>query len=158
MTKKDKLAWRIGRAQNADGDEIAALFRHTRQTSLPYLPTLHTIDEDRAHFARVIAECDVRMARTSAAIIGFVARRDRWIEQLYVDPLAHCQGVGTALLAAIRASCAELELWCFQENAVAIAFYERHGFVVVELTDGAGNEERAPDARYLWRRELGGFR
>ncbi len=98
------------------------------------------------------------MARTSAAIIGFVARRDRWIEQLYVDPLAHSQGVGTALLAAVHASCAELELWCFQENAVAIAFYERHGFVVVELTDGAGNEERAPDARYLWRRELGGFR
>jgi hypothetical protein len=30
-------------------------------------------------------------------------------------------------------------------------FYERHGFVAVEHTDGAGNEEREPDVRFLWR-------
>ena len=31
-------------------------------------------------------------------------------------------------------------LWCFAENAAARAFYEAQGFVVVEETDGAGNE------------------
>jgi hypothetical protein len=30
-------------------------------------------------------------------------------------------------------------------------FYQRHGFVPVERTDGAGNEEREPDVRYQWR-------
>jgi hypothetical protein len=30
-------------------------------------------------------------------------------------------------------------------------FYERHGLSVVRLTDGEGNEERAPDALYAWR-------
>jgi hypothetical protein len=29
-------------------------------------------------------------------------------------------------------------------------FYERHGFVEAERTDGRRNEERAPDIRYVW--------
>jgi len=45
-----------------------------------------------------------------------------------------------------------LELWVFQRNERARAFYRRHGFVLVEETDGAGNEERTPDARYAWAR------
>jgi GNAT superfamily N-acetyltransferase len=43
-----------------------------------------------------------------------------------------------------------LELWTFQVNAPARRFYERNGFVAVELTDGTGNEEREPDMRYRW--------
>ena len=43
-----------------------------------------------------------------------------------------------------------LDLWVFQRNTVAIAFYERHGFRIAELTDGSGNEEREPDARMVW--------
>ena len=45
-----------------------------------------------------------------------------------------------------------LQLWTFQRNAQARRFYEARGFVVVEQTDGAGNEEKEPDARYLWTR------
>jgi ribosomal protein S18 acetylase RimI-like enzyme len=43
-----------------------------------------------------------------------------------------------------------LQLWTFQANEPAQRFYERHGFVDAERTDGAGNEERAPDIRYQW--------
>ncbi len=32
----------------------------------------------------------------------------------------------------------------------ARAFYARHGLVELERTDGAGNEERAPDIRMAW--------
>ncbi len=41
-----------------------------------------------------------------------------------------------------------LEPWVFQENDGARRFYERHGFQLVRLTDGAGNTEQEPDARY----------
>ncbi len=44
-----------------------------------------------------------------------------------------------------------LELWTFQVNARARRFYERHGFVEVDRTDGGHNEERQPDVRYAWR-------
>ena len=38
----------------------------------------------------------------------------------------------------------------FQKNTGAIRFYERHGFRLVKLTDGADNMEREPDALYAW--------
>jgi len=44
-----------------------------------------------------------------------------------------------------------LELWTFQVNGPARRFYERHGFVAVERTDGRDNEEQEPDIRYVWR-------
>ena len=43
----------------------------------------------------------------------------------------------------------QLQLWAFQSNAGGRRFYERHGFAAVEFTDGAGNEERWPDVRYV---------
>jgi len=46
-----------------------------------------------------------------------------------------------------------LQLWVFQLNEGARRFYERHGFRLVKLTDGAGNMERTPDALYEWRPE-----
>jgi hypothetical protein len=29
-------------------------------------------------------------------------------------------------------------------------FYERHGFMAIEFTDGSGNEEKEPDVLYRW--------
>ncbi|HEY1625475.1 MAG TPA: MmcQ/YjbR family DNA-binding protein [Streptosporangiaceae bacterium] len=43
-----------------------------------------------------------------------------------------------------------LQLWTFESNVRARRFYARHGFTVEERTDGSGNEERAPDMRYVW--------
>ncbi len=43
-----------------------------------------------------------------------------------------------------------LTLWAFQVNGAAHRFYERHGFLAAESTDGSGNEEREPDVRYVW--------
>jgi ribosomal protein S18 acetylase RimI-like enzyme len=43
-----------------------------------------------------------------------------------------------------------LALWTFQVNVAAQRFYERHGFIAVERTDGLRNEEREPDVRYVW--------
>jgi putative acetyltransferase len=38
----------------------------------------------------------------------------------------------------------------FQKNVDARRLYERHGFRIMKLTDGAGNMEREPDALYCW--------
>ena len=38
----------------------------------------------------------------------------------------------------------------FASNLPVQQFYVKHGFTEVERTDGAGNEERAPDIRYVW--------
>jgi GNAT superfamily N-acetyltransferase len=63
------------------------------------------------------------------------------------------RGVGTELLDIAKGVCHRLQLWTFQRNAPARRFYEARGFMLIEETDGARNEEREPDARYLWTRQ-----
>ena len=41
-------------------------------------------------------------------------------------------------------------LWVFESNEPARAFYRARGLVDLERTDGAANEEKAPDIRMAW--------
>ncbi len=66
-----------------------------------------------------------------------------------VDPSLVGRGIGSGLLAhALKTLGRPICLYTFQENRGARRFYERHGFVAVEFTDGQGNEERCPDVLY----------
>jgi len=115
---------------------------------MPYLPPLHTTEEDVAYFReRVIPQDAVWLAERNG-IVGFSAFREEWLDHLYVDPAHQRTGIGSALLEIAMKEHPVLNLWVFQKNTAAIRFYERHGFVVVEKTDGNGNEEREPDALY----------
>ena len=134
-----------------DGDAIAAVFGAARRAAMAYLPRLHSSDEDRAHFAGVVAAGATTVALRDGRVVAFVALDAARVEHLYVDPAHWRAGIGSRLLRhAQEARPDGLELWVFQRNAPAIAFYERHGFAVAERTDGAGNEEREPDARMVW--------
>jgi len=92
------------------------------------------------------------VAAENQRIVALLVVAPGWIEQLYVRPGRLGEGIGSRLVDVAKArSPGGLTLWTFQVNARARRFYERHGFVAVELTDGAGNEERQPDVRYEWR-------
>ena len=66
-----------------------------------------------------------------------------------VEPALVGGGIGALLLAhALRTLPLPIRLYTFQANAGARRFYERHGFCIVELTDGSANEERCPDVLY----------
>jgi ribosomal protein S18 acetylase RimI-like enzyme len=43
-----------------------------------------------------------------------------------------------------------LHPFTFQRNESASAFYEAHGFRIVDLNDGSRNEEGEPDVLYEW--------
>jgi putative acetyltransferase len=72
-----------------------------------------------------------------------------WIEQLYVDPQHAGQGLGSQLVEHAQSRRSFLQLWTFQSNLGARRFYDRHGFLPKETTDG-DNEEGAPDIRFEW--------
>lgn len=134
-------------------EAVARLHRHVRRTCLPYLPELHTPEEDLAFFERhVFPPSTIWLAEDEGRLIGFAAVKQDWLDHLYVDPVWHGRGVGRALLMAAQKDAEELSLWTFQANVQARRFYERHGFRLVELTDGSGNEECTPDAHYRWTR------
>ncbi|MBD3849476.1 GNAT family N-acetyltransferase [Bosea sp. SSUT16] len=138
----------------SDAEAAARVHRASFDERLPWLAGLHTPDEDRAYFANfVFHECEVWGFFDGDELIGFIAFRENWIDQLYVLPAYQGRGVGSALLIEAQARHAGLQLWTFQRNEAARRFYENRGFIVAEQTDGSHNEEREPDVRYVWRRE-----
>ncbi len=119
-------------------------------TATPFVPRLHTIEEDRWFIGQAVKKDDVIVADDSG-VKGFIVRNGAEISQLYLAAAARGLGIGSALLEKMKTRSDQLSLWCFQPNTGARRFYERHGFVAERFTDGAGNEEQVPDIRYVWR-------
>jgi putative acetyltransferase len=134
----------------ADDDvpAVAAVFRRSKETAMPWLPDLHTPAEDLVYFGGEVASSSGWGACAGDELLGFALCRPGWLNHLYVAPPWRGHGVGGALLACVIAQNAgDLDLWAFQRNEPALAFYRDRGFVEVERTDGAGNQEREPDVR-----------
>ncbi|MBV8978511.1 MAG: GNAT family N-acetyltransferase [Alphaproteobacteria bacterium] len=115
-----------------------------------FVPKIHDAEEDRAFIRELIARKEVWLAEHEAQIVGLACWHEGWLEQLYVDPAHQGRGAGTLLLKHVMdRHPGALQLWTFQTNAGARRFYERYGFVAAEFTDGAHNEEKTPDVRYV---------
>jgi GNAT superfamily N-acetyltransferase len=137
----------------ADMDAAARVHRTALDRALPTLAGFHTPEEDRWFFReRVFTTCEVWGTFAADAMTGLLAFREGWIDQLYVLPEAQGRGLGTALLQVAQNAFDRLQLWTFQRNAPARRFYEARGFALIQLTDGARNDEKEPDALYLWTR------
>jgi GNAT superfamily N-acetyltransferase len=136
-----------------DMDAAARVVRTAFDQAIPSLAGLHTPEEDQWFFReRVFETCEVWGAFDGAAMRGIIAFREGWIDQLYVLPTAQRRGVGKDLLQVAQNAFDRLQLWTFQRNAPARRFYEARGFALIQQTDGARNEEKEPDALYLWTR------
>jgi GNAT superfamily N-acetyltransferase len=139
-------------ARDDDAHRIADVYVASF-AELDYLPRLHTDDQQRAWIKDVVLRTwdSWVVEDAAAAVLGFAALSERTLELLYVRPESQRRGAGTALLAEVkRQRPGGFRLWVFQRNEGARRFYERHGFRLVELTDGSGNMEREPDACYEW--------
>src|SRR5258707_15405665 len=111
-----------------DMDSAAVVHRMSFDQALPTLAGLHTPDEDRWFFKeRVFAACQIWGYFEDTVLVGFIAFREGWIDQLYVLPSSQGQGVGAALLQVAQSR-----------------------FVLVKETGGARNEEKEPDAMCSW--------
>ena len=134
---------------------MTQLFVRARN-EMEYLPVVP--DEHVELIANSIRDHDeLWVAEDEGRLLGFLGIEHSAnleapvLERLYVEPADQGRGVGTALLDQAKALRPELYLWVFQRNTGAIRFYERHGFRLVKLTDGAENMERGPDALYACR-------
>lgn len=135
----------------AEADAAMAVQRAALRATLPGLREPHTAKEDAAWIRGIFARNSVWLAADETRVIGIASRDGEWVTQLYVAPGSTRMAIGQRLLDKMLAEAAAggvLRLWTFQRNAGARRFYERNAFVAVELTDGAGNEEREPDVRY----------
>jgi GNAT superfamily N-acetyltransferase len=124
--------------------------RHAVGSQLP--PAIHSEANVRKWFADVLVpDGQTWVALDDGRIVAVLTLDGDDLDQLYVDPDAVGQGIGSALVDLAKdLRPGGLALWTFQSNTRARAFYRRHGFAEVRRTDGAGNEDRAPDVRMVW--------
>jgi ribosomal protein S18 acetylase RimI-like enzyme len=135
-----------------DAPVAADLHRRAGALIPGYDTSLHTPEEDlEFHRDQVIPTCDCWGLFDGDLMLGFIAILPGWIDHLYVEPALHRCGIGSQLIAFAQGRQSELRLYTFQSNTRGRAFYEHHGFVIEELTDGARNDEKMPDITYLWR-------
>lgn len=131
---------------------MTTLFLLARRTAMPWLAEVHSDAETAAFIGHhVIPDLETWVAMVGEDAAGFIAIKPGWVEHLYIHPNYQRQGIGNLLLDKAKARMSGgFELWLFQRNTPARWFYERHGLHCVEETDGSANEEREPDARYVW--------
>jgi GNAT superfamily N-acetyltransferase len=139
-------------ARADEADVVAAVFVPSFR-GLAFLPLVHTDDQIRTWIRNeMFPGHEVWIAELTQSVVGFAALAGDFLGHLYVHPREQGRGVGTALLNVVKRERPEgFRLWVFQRNEGARRFYERHGCRLVELTDGARNEEKEPDALYEWR-------
>lgn len=131
------------------------MYSSSFHATLPHITLAHTDDEVREHFATVVTNEHETWVVTDAAdvVLGFLSLGAASVDHLYVRPERTGAGLGSQLLDTAKQRRPDgLRLYAFQANTGARRFYERHGFVVVDVDDeGARNEEHEPDVQYEWR-------
>jgi GNAT superfamily N-acetyltransferase len=142
----------LRRATRADAITLADIHIAARATAMPWLRVVHTVEETRWWMTQVIVpRLEVWVAERDNVTLGFAALQDEWLEHLYVAPNAWRAGAGSMLLEHAKQRRPHgLQLWTFQRNDLARAFYRKHGFTEMRQTDGSANEEREPDVMLEW--------
>jgi GNAT superfamily N-acetyltransferase len=136
----------------ADALLLARIHRQARITAMPWLPALHTSEDDLAWMTNIVLPQQEVWVAGDGDPTGFIALSESEVEHLYVDPAAWRMGAGSALLdRAKERRPGGFRLWTFQRNAMARAFYRKHDLVELRTTDGSGNEENEPDVQLGWK-------
>jgi len=144
----------LRRLEPDEADRAAAVLRASFDQALPTLAGLHTPDEDRWFVReRLFRDCQIWGYFGDQELVGIIAFREDWVDQLYILPAWQDRGIGSALLQVAQDRFDRLSLWTFQRNKKALGFYEKHDFVAVRETDGSRNEEKEPDVMYSWHRK-----
>ncbi|MCW2793205.1 MAG: GCN5-related N-acetyltransferase [Nocardioides sp.] len=140
-----------------DLPDIAELHVRVRESAYPQMPrSLHPLPEVRSWVGSWdLREQEVWVAAAGpgdgGALLGYARVHGDWLDDLYVDPEAAGQGIGSTLLDLVKTlRPAGFCLWVFESNVPARRFYERHGLGDLERTDGDANEEKEPDVRMAW--------
>ena len=145
-------------ATQSDANVIANLYLASRKEYISFAPLVHSEAAIQQWMHDIlIPSTQVWIVEQNNVIIGMMAIAEKqqinWIEQLYVLPKEIGHGAGSLLIAKAKSFNLPIRLRTFQENLNARRFYERHGFKIIEFSDGSGNEEHCPDMLYEWNSE-----
>jgi putative acetyltransferase len=143
---------RIRPLQDTDISQVVSLWYGTWHATFPDLRHPDPISAWEQRFREDLTRRGATwVAEEAGHIVGFlvVAVQDNYLDQLFVDPASHGQGIGTALLHKAKELCPQgLSLQTLQRNGQARRFYERHGFVAGRR--GVNPRNGQPMVEYRW--------
>ena len=140
-------------AAEADAGVIARIHMTSRSAAMPYLPPQKRNHEQVIRWVRevLLKQCRTWVAVRDGEITGYAALDGDTLEHLYLRPDIRRQGIGTLLLNEVRRHSPDgVSLHVFQQNTDARAFYEHHGFTVLDTSDGDRNMENLPEMTLRW--------
>ncbi len=114
--------------QTGDLEDIVRIKRSAQVHSMPYKQRVRSPEDEAAYLRETADRCSVFVALKEGVIVGFCAVGNGWIEQLFVDPNHHKNGVGSQLVSRSKELQSNLKALVDLQNISAAAFYERLGF------------------------------
>ena len=137
----------------SDEDAAIELWRRTWQVAYPHLDFTARLNWWRERWrSELVPVATIMVAEANEQVVGFVTvdPKTLYLDQIVVAPEAWGAKIADALLAeAKRLSPKGLDLRVNADNARAIRFYEKQGFVI---TGGTTNERSgAPVHIMAWR-------
>jgi len=138
---------------SADEDAAIELWRRTWQHHFPHIDFNARLVWWRERWRQeLVPVANIIVAEQDGGLVGFVTvdPKTLYLDQIVVAPEAWGSRIATALLdEAKRLSPRGLELMVNKDNARAIRFYEKHGFVYVG--EGANPVSGIPVNKMSWR-------
>jgi len=143
------------------GLEVVKLWRQSFQRAMR-LPEHNDFDELSGHLDYLTsidpATINLLIEPASSQIVAFMSLSGDYLRQLYVHVDRQGQGLGSQLLNRAKAeSGGGLELYTFERNVGAQAFYLAHGFREIERGQAAAEDnpwatspDQLADIRYRW--------
>lgn len=131
--------------------EAVVMWRASKERVLG-IKDIHSFDDHLSFLKTKLAKDNtvyLAIHQPSDSVAGIMALHGTELTQLYIHVEYQRLGIGTQLLnLAKQLSTGKLQLYTFEVNAGAQAFYEKHGFKIIGR--GHENEEMLPDIRYEW--------
>ncbi len=144
---------RLRRYESGDEAAAIALWLRSWQAAYPLLDFVARLDWWRERWRNeLVPSAEIVIAETDGEVIGFVTvdPRTLYLDQLVVAPPRWGSGVAAVLIAAAkRLSPTGLDLDVNTDNARAIRFYGKEGFVV--SGKGVNPVSGKPLHRMTWR-------
>ena len=132
-------ALRIRRARPEETERLFEIWRGAVDATHDFVAA-----EDLRLFARIVRDDYLPNALLWVAAdevdraLGFMGMTGARVDSLFIDPAHHGRGLGRAMIGHARAAHPALEVDVNEQNAGAVGFYRRLGFVETGRRQDAG--------------------
>ena len=88
---------------------------------MPYKKMIRTSGDELKYLQETAIRCEIWVAEIDNKVVGFIAFKQDWVEQLFILPSYYRRGIGSALLQKAQGSYSFLQLNVEIKNEEAIA-------------------------------------